>query len=403
MGMKREVRMAKPNPPRLSEHLSELIALEDSGIFSNYGFQARRLEQDLTAQMFGRGHCLSVCNATMGLMVAIRSTLWRRNRQRKYALMPSYTFAATAHAAIWCGLTPLFCDVDEDTWLASESAEEELLCRYKDEIAVIIPCTTFGNSIDMDRYERFHQQYDVDIVVDAAAALGSKDHAGEQFGTGSRWPIVYSMHATKPFSCGEAGIIYSTDAAWIEEMRSISSFGFEEPRIASLPGLNAKICEVTALTAYLQLQRFEEVVLQRQYLKIQYEMHLPEWKRQFVNGQRQVPSYEFILLPEDVAPFRSQIMEDLKAQGIGTGCYFSPHLAEQQYFVQCSVSGPLPVTKALSQQILTLPMYDSMTSDDVLYVSAMVSATIQKYLNQTQFPVTKLSLSEAVCAVGPAA
>ncbi|WP_263377746.1 DegT/DnrJ/EryC1/StrS family aminotransferase [Granulicella paludicola] len=400
MGVKREIRMAKPNPPKLSEHLAELIALEQSGTFSNYGFQARRLERELIEQLFDSGHCLSVCNATMGLMVAIRSTLWRRKKQRKYALMPSYTFAATAHAALWCGLTPLFCDVDADTWLGSEAAEEELLCRYKDEIAVVIPCTTFGNSIDMARYDRYHRRYDVDIVVDAAAALGSKGHEGKQFGQGSRWPIVYSMHATKPFSSGEAGVIYSADSDWIEEMRAMASFGFEQPRVAMLPGLNAKISEIAALTAFLQLQRFEEVVDQRARLKVQYEISLPELKRQSVNGQRQVASYEFVLLPEEIAHLRSHMIEDLKDRGIGTGCYFSPHLAEQSYFAQCSVSGPLPNTETLSHQVLTLPMYDTMTREEVQYVSDELLAVLSKYTERDLTPTAQPCIPEPAYVMG---
>lgn len=375
----REVPMARPAPPRLSEHLAELIALERSGTYSNYGPEARRLEHTMAAQLFGGGYCLSVCNATLGLMLAIRSFLWRRADKRKYALMPSYTFAATAHAALWNGLTPLFCDVDTRTWLGSQASEEELLHRYGDEVAVIVPCTTFGNPIDMERYAHFHKQYGVDIVVDAAAALGSEDHAGNQFGKGSRWPTVYSMHATKPFASGEGGIVYCKDADLIEDLRAMASFGFEQPRTASLPGLNAKISETAALTAFLQLQRFGSVVEHRNNLKRQYRTFLPGLARQKMNGMVQAHSYEFVLLPEEIAAQRNQIVQELRERGIGTGCYFSPHLAEQSYFASCSVAGSLPVTEALSRRILTLPMYDSMTQEDVHYVSSHLQATISKY------------------------
>jgi dTDP-4-amino-4,6-dideoxygalactose transaminase len=396
----REVRMAKPNPPKLSEHLPELLALEQSGTYTNYGFETRRLEQGLIEQMFGEGHCLSVCNATLGLMVAIKSALWRSGKKSGYALMPSYTFAATAHAAMWCGLTPLFCDVDEDTWLASEKSEEELLQRYHGEVAVIVPCTTFGNSIDMERYDRFHAKYGVDIVVDAAAALGSRDEAGKQFGTGSRWPIVYSMHATKPFASGEGGIIYSSDEALIKEMRSISSFGFEQPRTASLPGINAKISEVAALTAYLQLQKFESVMKQRRAAKRHYENFLPHMTRQKVYGREQAHSYEFVLLPEDVAPVRSRMMQELQERGIGTGCYFSPHLAEQEYFAANSVSGALPVTEMLSKRVLTLPMYDTMSKDDVLHVSEQLKAVMSQHTVYKVRPVPESLVAKQIYAVG---
>jgi dTDP-4-amino-4,6-dideoxygalactose transaminase len=399
----RQVPMARPNPPRLSEHLADLIRLEQSGIYSNYGSEARRLEQTMAAELFNGGHCLSVCNATLGLMLAIRSTMWRRKNKRKYALMPSYTFAATAHAALWNGLTPLFCDVDKQTWLPSEASEEALLRQYEGEIAVIVPCTTFGNPIQLDRYDRFYQQYGVDTVVDAAAALGSRDNTGAQFGSGSRWPIVYSMHATKPFASGEGGIVYCNDSEWIEELRAMASFGFEQPRTASLPGLNAKISETAALTAYLQLKRFTELVERRSELKHMYQKCLPKLARQQINGQEQVHSYEFVLLPEQLAPQRNQITQELAAKGIGAGCYFSPHLAEQSYFAECSVTGPLPTTNALSRRVLTLPMYDAMTIEDVQYVSSQLQAAISKCApRQVDVSAIEAVVSQPAYALGHA-
>ena len=72
----------------------------------------------------------------------------------QFALMPSFTFAAAAHAAIWCGLTPLFCDIDPQTWAADPAAESAMLSRYAGKIAVVMPYATFGYPIDLDRYQR---------------------------------------------------------------------------------------------------------------------------------------------------------------------------------------------------------------------------------------------------------
>src|ERR1700709_2159578 len=146
----------KPNPPKLSELLEQLAEIEASSIFSNYGPVNTLLEQSFTREFFGgQGACVSVCNATIGLMLAIRMAIGPAgDKTRRYALMPSFTFAATAHAAVWAGLTPLLCDIEPDTWLASPSAEKKLLDRYGDKIAVIVPYATFGNNLDLDHYER---------------------------------------------------------------------------------------------------------------------------------------------------------------------------------------------------------------------------------------------------------
>lgn len=374
----RSVPMARPNPPRLSEHARELAAIEASGTFSNFGPMAQRLEQGLLHSMFKSGQCVSVCNATLGLMIAIRQVLWKQqSAKRRFALMPSFTFAATAHAALWNGLTPLFCDIDPDTWLPSAEAEEALLDQYGDQIAVIVPYATFGNNLDLSRYDEFHVRYGVDIVVDAAASLGSKDDQGRAFGDGSRWPIVFSMHATKPFATGEGGILYSADTERMSELRAMASFGFEQPRVATLPGLNAKMSEVAALTGVLRLDQYDEVVEHRELLKETYRQYLPDWSRQRLCGTRQCHTFESVLLPTELMEDRSAIMNELRERKIGTGTYFSPHLAEQPYFAATSVSGPLPVTESIGARVMTLPMYDTMTLEDVQYVTENLLDIVQ--------------------------
>jgi dTDP-4-amino-4,6-dideoxygalactose transaminase len=391
--MMKNIPMARPNPPRLSEHALELAAIEESGTYSNFGPMAKRLERGIVDQMFTSGECVSVCNATLGLMIAIRQVIGNQmSGKRRFALMPSFTFAATAHAALWNGLTPLFCDVDPDTWLPSEEAEEALLREYGEQIAVIVPYATFGNNLDLAHYDDLYARYGVPIVVDAAASLGSCDTNGRAFGDGSRWPIAFSMHATKPFSTGEGGVLYCADEQRAAEMRAMASFGFEQPRVATLPGLNAKMSEVAALTGCLQLEAFEGVVLQRTALKEMYRSCLPRWTTQRMRGKSQIHTFESVLLPKEVSAERPTIMAELRERGIGTGTYFSPHLAEQPYFAATSVSGPLPCTEELSARVLTLPMFEAMTMDDV----KVVADTLQEVVGSRMKPMARPPMSVRV-------
>lgn len=362
-----------PNPPRLSEHSRQLAEIEKSGLFSNFGPVNQRFERELVDRMFGTCQCLTVCNATTGLMVAIRQVLGEDlPKHRRYALMPSFTFAATAHAAMWNGLTPLLCDIDSETWLPAAEAEEALLEQYADEVAVIVPYATFGNNLDLRRYDQLSERYRIPVVVDAATSLGSLDDQGRAFGTGFRWPVVFSMHATKTFSVGEGGVVYCADKERLCELRAMCSFGFGSPRIATLPGLNAKLTEVAALTALLQLRRLQAVLEHRQNLSLVYREHLPAWTHQQLSGKRQSFAFESVLLPESLASSRATLLAMLGERGIGACTYFSPHLAEQPYFAKHGVCGPLPVTESLGARMLILPMFDAMTEKDVSYVTSSV-------------------------------
>jgi dTDP-4-amino-4,6-dideoxygalactose transaminase len=356
----------EPNPARLSRLVKELEAIEASGVFTNYGPVNSRLEQAVTDEVFGSGQCLTVNNATVGLMLAIREGAGEALASgQRFALMPSFTFAATAHAALWAGLTPLLCDIDADGWASCHAAEEELLARYGDQIAVIVPYATFGNCIDLERYGRLAERHGVSLVVDAAASLGSLDAKGRGFGAGSRWPVVYSMHATKTFATAEAGIIHCADAERLGRLRAMGNFGFGQPRTATMPGFNSKLSEVGALLALAKLREFEPVVRHRAKLADAYRAHLPGWTFQRVVGQRLAYQFMPVLLPEASADRRDAIIARLIERGVSVAKYFSPHLAEQIYFRQSCVISDLPVTNAISRRILSLPLFDRMSADDV--------------------------------------
>lgn len=183
--------LTKPDAPRLSEHVTELQGIEKSCWLSNYGPTNTKLEATMIEQVFdGIGSCLTVCNATSGLMLALKLAAERSRPAARFVIMPAFTFAATAHAALWAGLTPLLIDVDLSDWCACRKAEDRALEAYAGEIVAIMPCATFGACIDLSRYDRLAHEYGVSVVVDAAASLGCLDRFGRGFGTGSPHMIV---------------------------------------------------------------------------------------------------------------------------------------------------------------------------------------------------------------------
>lgn len=364
--------LTRPAPPRLSEATALLSGIEDRGIFTNFGPVNAAFEADMIEQVFsGQGSCTTVCNATLGLMLAIRSvTLTRQQGRRNYALMPSFTFAAAAHAAMWCGLTPLFCDIDPDNWAADPQAEEAMLEAHGQDIALLMPYATFGYDIDLARYERLSKKFNVPVVVDAASSLGTVSADGAGFGTGSAIPMVFSMHATKSFAAGEGGLIYSTDKTLIDTIKTMSNFGFGAPRTATMPGLNAKMSEVAALLGRLRLDGFLEIIERRQALVDIYRRFLPELQFQAAGPARQAHQFASALLPAFLAPQREQIQRALAQDGIGLAAYFSPHLAQQAYFLETCEAGTQFVADDVAARIISLPLYDSMTDDEVLEVVA---------------------------------
>ena len=367
-----------PNPPRLSEHLDVLQRVESSGIYSNNGPELRAFEAEATATLFGgHGACLGVGNATLGLMLAIRQAMGREPAPGKRALMPAFTFAATAQAAEWCGLTPLLADIDPADWTMCAGAEERLLEKHAGRIAVVVPYATFGTSIDLDRYAWLMRRYQVGVVIDAAASLGTIDAVGQGFGAGAPFAVVFSLHATKTFAVAEGGLIHCGDPAMIDELRRMANFGFSGSRAAVMPGLNAKMPEIVAAMARLKLTEIGHVVTSRAEVEAAYSEALISATLQAVEGERRATQFMPALLPAHVD--RDRVIATLAADGIGCGAYFSPHLGQQPWFRDHALAGPTPVADDVAARVISLPITDAMTAADARFIAGRVDAAIRAH------------------------
>lgn len=369
----RQIPFLRPTPPRLSEHIEELRQLEESGQYSNFGPVNTRFEQALREKIFhNTGAVTSVANATLGLMLAIKAVTGDELRNR-YALMPSFTFAATAQAALWAGLQPVFCDIDPYTWLPDKACEAKLIEQFGDQIAVVIPYATFGANLDLEYYETLG----LPVVVDAAASLGTLGADGRGFGTGCKHPIVYSLHATKTFSTSEGGVVYCEDDRIIKVIREMSNFGFGEPRIATMLGLNAKMSEIGALSAILKLNDLTIAVQRRLALFERYKSAGLPLTFQASTTTLQAHQFVPVLLPTTPSINPEVAKAYLSDLGIGTAAYFRPHLAQHPYFLTRSIAGSLQVTEDVSSRVISLPLSEAMTFEEVDYVCGALRDCIE--------------------------
>ena len=143
-------------------------------------------------------------------------------------------------------------------------------------------------------------------------------------------------------------------------------------------GLNGKLSEVAALIASERLRDFDMIVAHRVKLAETYRTALsPQFSFQTEIGERLAYQFMPVLLPEECAHRRTEIISGLSKHGIGAATYFSPHLAEQPFFAEACVTGDLNHTKAISRRALSLPMADNMTPHEVKNVCGSLMKVIQ--------------------------
>lgn len=344
------------NGPELQHYLAEL---ETTHIYTNYGPLNQRFQDRILNEHFNSvGHCVTVNNATSGLIAAI-STLKRP--RRKFALMPSFTFAATPLSAMWAGLEPFFVDIDPETWNMSHQSLEDAMAILGDDVAVIIPYSAMGNPVDVAYYEK-HIANGIPVVVDAASSFGTREN-GKQFGEGFSGAVVYSFHATKTFGIGEGGLVYSNNPDTIARVKSCGNFGFNEQRLSETQGLNTKLSELHAAVGLATLDTFEQTINKRRETLAQYQEAIAHHR--MIERQWCVPKssadlcYQFIPMCAPPEKNNVTIANEMAKQSIEIKNYFSPSCHQQPSFEQCG-RVPLTFTEHLASRVISLPVWSSM-------------------------------------------
>ena len=162
-------------------------------------------------------------------------------------------------------------------------------------------------------------------------------------------------------------------------LRIMGNFGFGLPRSATIPGLNSKLSEVSALLALARLRGFEAVVAHRERLARRYRDLLPELVFQEMRGARCAHQFMPLLLPAHLDGRRDVVIAELLARGIGAAAYFTPHVAEQPFFLARGVAGDLSVTERISRRVLSLPLWDEMTVEIVATVCDALLAICRRH------------------------
>ena len=332
-----------------------------SRIYSNNGPLNQQFEERIRTEVFhGVGNVVTVNNATTGLILAISQL----KRPGRYALMPSFTFAATSLSALWCGLEPYFIDIDPKRWCMDENQLEKVIQHLGDDVAVVIPYATFGTRLDLSCYESLLRR-NIPVVVDAASSFGSTHSPlGERF----NGAIVYSFHATKLFGIGEGGLVYSYQESIIQQLRQAANFGFDESRQSHLVGLNGKLPEYMAAIGLATLDVFHNKVACNQQIENWYMEALDKynllksgWKLQECD-ETITRHFLSILCPKKYNSCK--YIHQCAEVGIQLRTYFSPPCHRQELF-KSYPRQRLDVTEDVSDRIMSLPIWEDLTEDKV--------------------------------------
>jgi dTDP-4-amino-4,6-dideoxygalactose transaminase len=359
------------NREQLAKRFNDIL---DKRWLTNNGPYVQELEARI-AEMAGVKHCIAMCNATVGLEIAIRALDLKGE-----VIVPSFTFIATAHSLQWQEITPVFCDIDALTYNIDPDCIERMVTPRT---TGIIGVHLWGRGCDTERIEKIAKKHNLKVLYDAAHAFACT-YKGKYIG-GFGDAEVYSFHATKFFNTFEGGAITTNNDTLAKKIRLMTNFGFHDYDKVIYIGMNGKMNEMSAamgLTGLESLDEFIKINKRNYYLYKEYLQDINGLK--FVNyDETEKLNYQYIVLEIDSSITkisRDLIVELLHEENIIARRYFFPgcHKMEpyKSYFPHASLM--LPVTERSSLKVMSLPTGAAVSESDIAKICELIQFIVTR-------------------------
>jgi dTDP-4-amino-4,6-dideoxygalactose transaminase len=261
----------RPLLPRAERLLPYLRRIDETRIYSNHGPLSGELERRLAKRLrLPRGGLACASSGTDALIGAILAVAGRATPERPLAMIPAFTFAATAAAVELCGYQPYLADVDADSWILDPEKLQQH--RERDRIGIVVPVAPFGRPVPQQPWRRFHAVTGTPVVIDGAASIaGLADRPDIFLG---EIPVAISFHATKAFATGEGGAVATHEVELAQRAAQALNFGIRDIRDCRMPSTNGKMSEYHAAVGLAELDGWPEKLAALNDLARRYRWHM---------------------------------------------------------------------------------------------------------------------------------
>lgn len=314
--------------------------------------------EDAVREHLGVRHAIGVSSCTSGLMLTYKCLGLSGD-----VVVPSFTFMATVSALTWCGLKPVYADVDRGTTNLDPAAAEAAITP---QTTAIVAVHNFGNPADIEGLQQVADRHGLKLIFDAAHGFGAL-YLGRPVGCQGDAQI-FSLSPTKLLIAGEGGLVTTNDDELAKVIRIGREYGNNGSYDSVFPGLNARMAEFNALMGFHSLMGLEKAAQNRNHTVEQYTEELgclPGIGFQRVEaGNRN--SYKDFSITIDEQLFglsRDELSMALKAEKIDTRKYYDPPVHRQSAYRDFYQHQALPNTDWLAQNSLSLPVWSDMSEE----------------------------------------
>ncbi len=327
------------------------------------------------AAYVGAKHGVATTSCTTGLHLALATAGIGPGDE---VIVPSFTFIASPNAILYTGATAVFCEIDPKTFnIDPADAEKRITKKTK----AIMPIDQIGLSADMDAINAIAKKHGIDVVEDAAPAIG-EDYKGRKVGSNAH-QTVFSFHPRKVITTGEGGMITTDDDAFADRARKLRAHGMsvsdldrhksDRVIIEEYPelGFNYRMTDIQASIGLVQLRRLDELLRIRRKKAERYNVELADVKGIEVPFVPKYASHTYqsycLRLTKDCALDREDLMTSLLRRGIATRRGVMASHLEKTYTSRYGKTS-LPITEEATRSTMLIPLYATMTDEEQSWV-----------------------------------
>lgn len=350
----------RQNGPLRAEILAAMAEVVDSGRFV-FGPECLALEAAV-AEYCGAKHAVGCASGSDALLLALMALDVGPGDE---VIMPSFTFFATAGAVARLGARPVFVDLDPETMNIDPKLIEQNITRHT---RAILPVHLFGQCADMTAINAIAAAHKLPVIEDAAQSIGA-EHRGQR--TGAMGTMgCFSFYPTKNLGgFGDGGMLTTNDEELAKRLRILRDHGQSPRYYHSLVGLNSRLDTIQAAVLGIKLRFVDAWAEGRQK---QAEAYLQQFTVAGLDrvlrlpsataGDRHVWNQFTIRIPHGQ---RDALQQYLAQHQVGSAIYYPVPLHLQECFVALGYEpGSLPVTEQCAREVLSIPVFPELTSDE---------------------------------------
>lgn len=283
-------------------------------------------------------------------------------------LLPSHTFIATAWAALYVGAKPVLCDIESESGTIDVADAER---RVSPATKAIMPVHLYGQAANMTGVMNLAERHGLTVIEDAAQAIGAV-YNNRRLGTLGRFGCFSFYPAKNLGAAGEAGLVVTSDAGAAKRVKALRHHAQSERYVHSEVGFNYRMEGIQGLVLGHKLKLLPDWIEERRALAKSYHEQLAGLPLALPRVVHQDHVFHLYVVR---TPRRDELRGFLQERGIETGLHYPVPLHRQPCFAAMGFDpGDFPVCERYTAELLSLPLFTGMTSDQLDYVCDGVRA-----------------------------